>query len=269
MFQKLTKTLAYYGRLYKRIVAAHLRVRLGYRMDFLVGFFGMLIKSVSGIITLSIIFNNVPQIEGWSYNDLLFMYGLSSLVLVPVETFFANAWNLHTHIIQGTFVKFCIKPVNTMFFYFSEVVEIKSLMQLFIAIPIIVIAGSRMDIAWTPALAGVYFIYFICASLIIISIYVMAASLGFWLMNSMSIINFVGQVMNFAKYPISIYGTGLKFVFSYILPIGFVSYYPTLVLLGKAPYMNLFEAILISLIFFALSSFIWKKGVEHYSGTGS
>lgn len=269
MFTKFHKNLRYYCRLYRRIVAAYLKVRLGYRSDFIVGFFGMLLKSVSGIVTLSIIFSNVPQIKGWSYYHLLFMYGLSSMALIPVETFFANAWNLHTHIIQGTFVKFCIKPVNTMFFYFSEIVEIKSLLQLFISIPVIVIAGSRMHIKWTPVLAGIYLIYFICASLIIIAIYVLAASLGFWLMNSMSIINFVGQVMNFAKYPISIYGTCLKAVFTYIVPIGFVSYYPTLVLLGKMSCSNLLEAVGITGMLLLLSSCVWKKGVEYYSGTGS
>lgn len=269
MFKNIRHQIAYYWRIYKRIVGMYVNLRLGYRLDFFVGFFGMLIKSVSGIITLSIIFSNVPQIQGWSYYDLLFMYGLSSIAVLPVEIFFSNVWNLHNHIIQGTFVKFCLKPLNVMFFYFSEVVEFKSFMQLFISIPIIVIAGRKMDIQWTPLLVGTYLIYYICSSLIIIAIYIMSASLGFWLTNSMSITNFVGQVMNFAKYPITIYGGCFKFIFSYIIPIGFVAYYPTMVLMGKVSYANLLIEIVLTGIFMALSAFVWTKGVQHYSGTGS
>jgi ABC-2 type transport system permease protein len=197
------------------------------------------------------------------------MYGLSSLVLIPVETFFVNAWALHTHIIQGTFVKYCLKPINTMFFYFSEIVEIKSLLQLFISIPILIISGKKMGIDWSFPLIGAYILYFICGSIILISIYVMAASLGFWLMNSMSIINFAGQVINFSKYPISIYGTFLKAVFTYILPIGFVSYYPMMLMLGKISYGNVVQAIVTAILFGSVGCLIWHKGVEHYSGTGS
>lgn len=269
MLKNLQHKITYYGRIYKRIVGMYVKLRMGYRLDFLVGFFGMIIKSVSGIITLSIIFSNVPQIQGWSYYDLLFMYGLSSLALLPVDMFFSNVYNLHNHIIQGTFVKFCLKPINVMFFYFSEVVEFKALMQLCISIPIIIISGSKMAIHWTPLLIGTYLVYFICSSLIIIAIYVMSASLGFWLTNSMSITNFVSQVMNFAKYPITIYGGCFKFIFSYIIPIGFVAYYPTMLLMGKASYSNLILEVILAIVFMTLSIFVWTKGVEHYSGTGS
>lgn len=266
---KCCHRLSYYFKIYWKIVNVYIKARLGYRSDFILGFIGMIAKSFLGVITLSIIFSNIPKISGWTFYDLLFFYGLYSMALVPVNTFFPNVWNLHNHIIQGTFIKFCLRPINTMFYYFSEIFEFKSLMQLAISIPIIVYSSAKIGIHWDLRTFGILISYFICSSIIIICIYIMAASLGFWLTNSLSIVNFIGQMLNFSQYPLNIYNRVFSFIFSYIFPIGLVAYYPALVILEKVSYGNLLQPVILAIIFMVLCSFVWKKGVEHYSGTGS
>lgn len=269
MLLKTAHTVKYYFRILGRVISVYMKARLGYRADFILGFIGMIAKSFLGVITLSIIFSNIPKISGWSFYDLLFFYGLYSIAIVPVNTFFPNVWNLHNHIIQGTFIKFCLKPINTMFFYFSEIVEFKALMQLVVSIPIIIYSSGKIGIVWNAKNILVLIGYFICSSIIIICIYIMAASLGFWLRNSLSIINFIGQMLNFSQYPLNIYNRVFMFIFSYIFPIGFVAYYPALVIFGRSRPSSLFVTVIITAVFMIACSVVWNKGVEHYSGTGS
>lgn len=269
MLKKIRSTLSYYTNIYIKILKIYIKMRLSYRADFIIGFFGMIIKSFSGIITLGVIFTSIPQINGWNYADLLFLYAFSSLSMMLIDTFLPNLWNLHNHIIQGTFVKYCLRPINTMFYYFSEVIEFKSLMQLFISIPLLIYSSNEMGICWNARSIFICCAYVICAVIIIASIYIMAASLGFWISNSISIINFIGQLTRFAQYPLSIFGNVFKFLFSYILPLGFISYYPTLALLGEISLLNLVIGWGLAIVFMILCRWVWNAGVSRYSGTGS
>lgn len=262
-------SLRYYFKIYRRLIGVYLVTRLSYRADFMIGFLGMFVKTLSGIITLKIIFNNVPQISGWSYYELILFYGFASIATFPIDLLLQNVWNLHKHLIDGTFIKYCLKPLNSMFFYFSEIIEVKAVLQLFISIPLIIIASSKVDLLWSLKNLTICFCYWICSSIIISNIYIMAASLGFWFSNSLSVLNFISQVTRFSQYPISIYNIVLKTILIYVFPIAFISYYPMLVLTGKDHGEKLVLAVFLAVFFSFLTKKIWDEGVNNYTGTGS
>jgi viologen exporter family transport system permease protein len=60
------------------------------------------------------------------------------------------------------------------------------------------------------------------------------------------------------------------FAFTYVILIGFVAFYPSQLILRPeevSPLIYFFPIIAIGL--FALTSWIWTKGVNSYTGTGS
>ena len=99
---------------------------------------------------------------------------------------------------------------------------------------------------------------------------IIAASSGFWILNSYSIIEFFFKLRDFARYPISIFNSVFKFIFTFILPIGFIAYYPIQMFLKpeKTNFLVFFSP-LIGIFLFIIANLIWKKGVNRYSGTGS
>ena len=75
---------------------------------------------------------------------------------------------------------------------------------------------------------------------------------------------------DYAKYPITIFGPVFKFVFTFLIPIAFIAYYPSLVILrpDEIPVLTWLSPV-IGLIFFGLSYKFWMLGVRKYNGTGS
>ncbi|MEE3399341.1 MAG: ABC-2 family transporter protein, partial [Eubacterium sp.] len=75
---------------------------------------------------------------------------------------------------------------------------------------------------------------------------------------------------DFAKYPASIYNKVFKFIFSFIIPIAFVAYYPSLVFItpDNVPLLTWLSP-LIGAFFFYLSYKFWMLGVRRYDFTGS
>ena len=75
---------------------------------------------------------------------------------------------------------------------------------------------------------------------------------------------------DFAKYPISIYNSLLRWLISFIVPFAFTAYYPASYFLqGKNGLFNIGGLMLISLSFFVISLKLWDRGLDAYESAGS
>ena len=66
-------------RLYRTFVVQHLKNLMEYKIDFLTGAVSFLFNQVINIMFLSIIFSQIPNLVGWSYEEIIFIYGFSHL----------------------------------------------------------------------------------------------------------------------------------------------------------------------------------------------
>ena len=79
----------------------------------------------------------------------------------------------------------------------------------------------------------------------------------------------IHTIREFVRYPLTIFPKGFQIIFTFIIPFGFVSFYPATYLLKKEEY-NLPLILPLVLVFFVvIGSFVWKKGVANYNGTGN
>ena len=103
-----------------------------------------------------------------------------------------------------------------------------------------------------------------------IAIINIAAATCFWIINSGYIMVTVLKFTDYAKYPASIYNNVFRFVFTFVIPIAFVAYYPSLIFLRpeSIPLLTLLSPLL-GILFFYFSYRFWMKGAMSYTGTGS
>jgi ABC-2 type transport system permease protein len=100
---------------------------------------------------------------------------------------------------------------------------------------------------------------------------VIAGSTGFWLLDSsLPILNFTLKIRDYAPFPTSIFDGSFRFIFTFLVPIGFVAFYPAQVFLrpDSAPLLA-YASPVVGLAFFLIAYYIWEKGVQTYAGTGS
>lgn len=264
------KKLAYYIKIYGMIVSRYIKTRMSYRADFIISVIGIFFRDIIGLAGLWIIFGSIPQLEGWSLYELIFLYSFSLLAMTPLQIFFDNIWGLRHYLIDGSFIKFYFRPLNTMFYFMSERLDIKGIGQVFMGLGGIIYASVKLGIVWSTGkllLAGVLLF---SSSLILISMMVLATSAGFWVKNSFSIMELTFKVKDFSRYPTSIFSGLFHWLFSYIIPVGFISYYPLQALIRPVEAGNTYLLTpLIGLGLFAFTFWVWERGVGSYSGTGS
>ena len=264
------KGLRFYLRIYFKILAQDIKSKMSYRADFIISTLGMIFTNIAGFVSFWILFRSFPSIKGWSYYEMLFLYGFSLISLTPVQCLFDNNWSLRIYVYSGDFIKYCFRPINLFFYYQSEVFDIKGLGQFAFGIGTLIYSWNKIGLACTPLMVLKIVVFLITASLIMIALQNAAAATCFWIQNSFYILDLVFRLKDYAKYPVTIFSPVFKFVFTFLMPIAFIAYYPSLVILrpDNVPVLTWLSPV-IGCIFFYISYKIWMYGALKYNVTGS
>ncbi|WP_010248059.1 ABC transporter permease [Acetivibrio cellulolyticus] len=264
------KTLSFYTKIYFMIVSQFIKARMQFRADFIISSIGVIFENITGIFTLWILFKTIPLLEGWNYYELIFIYGYSQLAYIIGHLFFIHIWNLGFHLREGNFIKYYFKPLNSMFYYMADEFDIKGLSQLIMGIVILAYSSAHLGLNWTVLKILLLILTLLGASLIMVSILVIAGSTAFWATDASGLLGFTLRLHSFAKYPVSIFNKFFKFMFTFIIPIGFIAYYPSQIFLRPLEHNSLiFISPFIGIILFIIAYMVWNKGINRYSGTGS
>ncbi len=264
------KKLSFYSHIYFKIICQDIKSKLSYRTDFIISMIAMISTNIVDFLSFWIIFQNFPSIMGWNYYEMIFLYAFSLLALTPMQCLFDNNWNLRNYVYSGDFVKYCFRPMNIFFYYMSEVFDIKGIGQFIFGLIALIYSWPHLNIVITPILILELIIAFISASLFMIAIMNIAAATCFWIINSGYVMMTMFQFKGYAKYPITIFKGFFRFLFTFIIPIAFISYYPSLAFL-RPNHVSILTWLtpVIGILFFWLSYHIWMKGATTYNGTGS
>ena len=251
--------------------AQYAKVRLAYKADFFIAFFSSMAATVLGFGFVLVLFSKIPQLQGWSFYEILFLYAFS---LVPLGFFNVVSWNLYEfgdiYIIQGRFDRILLRPVDTLFQVIFEKFRIESLQEVVTGLLIITVCVRRLHLAWTRADYFWFALMVACGAVIYLSVFLILTAVSFWFEDRVGIVPPVFNMLTFGRYPLTIYNVFIQFMLSWIIPFGFASFYPTTHFLRRQLFATYFYLVpVVAAVFFALAVLVWHKGVENYSSTGS
>lgn len=258
-------------RLFLLYFAQYAKVRLAYKADFFIAFFSSMAATVLGFGFVLVLFSKIPQLQGWSFYEVLFLYAFS---LIPLGFFNVVSWNLYEfgdlYIIQGRFDRILLRPVNTLFQVLFEKFRIESLQEVVTGLFVIVVAMGRLRLTWR-AEDGLWLVLAVaCGALIYLSVFLILTAVSFWFEDRVGIVPPVFNMLAFGRYPLTIYNVFIQFMLSWIIPFGFASFYPSTHFLRRQEFTPFFRLVpVVAVAFSLLAVFVWERGVRNYSSTGS
>ena len=262
--------LAFYTKIYFKIITQDIKSKMSYRADFIISTIGMVATNIAGFIAFLIMFGKFPSINGWGYYEILFLYGFSLISITPTQCLLDNNWSLRRYVYDGDFVKYCFRPINLWFYYVSEVFDVKGLGQLAFGFGTLIYAWVKLSLPVTFILVLETFVALATSSLFMMALQNAAAASCFWIQNSFWLLDISLKMKDYAKYPVTIFNDVFKFIFTFILPVAFMAYYPSLAILrpDDVPVLTWLSPVLGILAFYG-SYKLWMKGASKYDGSGS
>lgn len=258
-------------RLHRIFIAQYLKKLMEYKVDFIVGAVGFLLSQALEILFIGIIFSQIPDLAGWTFNEILFIYGFSLIPKAIDHMFFDNLWMVGYHIVRkGEFDKYLTRPINSLFYVTVEKFQIDAFGELIMGIILIAYSLIQIgaDIVWYRVLVLLLLVPF--AILIFTAIKIITSAISFWTKQSGHITHMFYMSSDFSKYPVTIYNNFIKVVITYIIPFAFTAYYPASYFLrGENGLFCVLGTILVSSLLFAISILVWNRGIKKYESAGS
>lgn len=247
------------------------KVRLNYRADFIISVLTTVVATVFGLAVVWLIFGRMPRVAGWSFHEVLFIYGFSLLPMALFNTLSINLYYFgETYIIEGKFDRVLLRPVNSLFQILFEQFRLESLGDAVLGGVIMVTCAEKLGLRlgmlewlWLLGMA-------ICGAVIYLAIFLMLSCVSFWMEDRVGVIPPVYNMLTFGRYPLDIYNTAIKFLLSWIIPFGFATFYPAASLLRRDFY-RLYGWLVpvVTCAVAALAIWVWNRGVRRYASTGS
>lgn len=242
-----------------------------YKVDFLTGAVGMLLTQAFNLVFLSVIFSQIPALEGWSFNEILFIYGFALLPKSIDHLFFDNLWAIgHFIIRKGDFDKYLTRPVSTLFAVTVEKFQVDAFGELVVGIALLSVSIPQVTLSVSVINVLLFIVSIFFATFIYTGVKLITASIAFWTKRSGNITYMFYMMNDFAKYPTTIYNRFIRAVITYIVPFAFTAFFPASYFIsGGNPWYNIGGTVLMAVVLMAAGIFVWNKGVSSYESAGS
>lgn len=260
-----------YFKLYIQFIKQYVKSLMEYRIDFVLGLIGFIFVQLTGVVFIQLIFNNIPSLAGWSFYEILFIYGFAQIPRGIDHVLTDNLWMLSGNIVvQGNFDRYLIRPLNPLFQLVAERFQPDGFGEIIIGLILVVTSYSKLNIKLTFLNLVLMIIVIIFASFIYTAIKLAVASIAFWVKFAQSYLFMTYQLSSFAKYPMGIYPKAISGILTFIIPFAFTGYFPGAYFLGKVSFFyGIILTLLISVISIFIAYCIWLKGMKRYESSGS
>ena len=260
-----------YLDIYKDFIKQYFKILMQSKANFFIGVVCFIFSQISGILFLVLIFNQIPNLNGWSFYEILFIYGFAQLPRGLDHLLADQLWYFSKDtIIKGDFDRYLLRPLNPLFQLFAEKLQLDAVGELLIGIVITCYSLAHLDIQMTLIRVLLFIVVVLAGAVIYTSIKLFFASLSFWIKQSYPVLNIVYMFSDFTKYPTSIYGKGVQTILSYIIPFAFTAFIPASYFLDKGSLVKgVGGTCIIAVIGVFISYSIWIIGMKSYESAGN
>lgn len=261
-----------YARLYKVFIKQFFKTIMQSKLDFFMGLIGFFLTQMVGIGFLYLVFRQIPALDGWSLNELIFIYGFAQIPRgldhLLTDNIWMLAWNL---VVSGRFDSYKLRPMNMYLQLIFERLQPDAFGEILIGIILVTMSYTKGIVIVDASHICLFVVSIIAGTVIYTAVKLLYASLAFWMKVSGPVLNTAYTLSDFAKYPINIYEKSVRFVITWIVPFGYVAYIPSTYFLREKvnPLTSIGVECIIAVVLFAIAYIVFDKGSKTYESTGN
>jgi ABC-2 type transport system permease protein len=261
--------------LYRHYVRVSVRSQLQYRASVVIGTLGALTITATEFLAVMALFDRFGRLRGWTLPEVALFYGLISITWALSDAV-ARGFDIFGRMVKaGDFDRILLRPRSTVLQLLAVDLTLRRAGRLVQGIAVLIYASTAGTIEWTIGRAALLVVSILCGACTFVGLLVLQATSAFWTVEGLEVWNaFTYGGLTMSQYPLAIYRSWFRSVFTYVIPLGCVSYFPVLAILGRPdplgtpPYVG-WIAPLAGPAFLILCLQAWRIGVRHYRSTGS
>jgi ABC-2 type transport system permease protein len=260
--------------IYYRMAVAAIKSRMEYRASFLIFLFTLVSFYIAQVVTIGVVIHRFKKIGGWSMGEMAFLYSTMILSQGLVASIFSGLVDFSSQVRDGSFDRAMIRPLSPLTQIIVNGFELAGIAHVFLGIATFFVANTLLDINWNLKNTIAYLMVVLGGSGILAGIRIGIAAIAFWAINNNSLVHlFVYSSREFLLYPLNIYSFGVRFLLTFVVPLGFINFYPAHYFLQKDlensfhPYL-VYATFPVGVFTYVVSILIWKFSQNVYESAG-
>lgn len=214
-------------------------------------------------------FNGFGNWNGW---NLIFLYGVLLTSYSIAQVFGRILRYLEDLVIMGSIDVYFTKPIPILFgIIFNNIGIVETTSQLIPSFIVLIVSCVVNDIDWNILKILVLCGAIIGGAFIQMAIFLLIGCVSFWTMRSNHLEKIFFAFKDFLNYPLYVYGKKVVGFLTYIFPLAFINYYPSLYILNLEDTTNIlnFMTIPVAIVVCGIALLVWKISLNHYESAGS
>ena len=247
---------------------------MAYRGDFLINTGINLLYSVVQIFFIWALFSRVPEIAGWSFEEVILIYGFGQLTFGYFSVgFFNMAIGFSDfYIIEGNLDRPLLRPLSTLLQVVMENINLRDVTILVKATVIIWWALTHIEppVAVTPGVLLMIHALGIMGGVVYAGVFLTVVSWSFWVKDRVGFASPLFSISEASRYPLTIYTRPVQLFFSVVIPFGFCAFFPAVYFVDPGAWLPwLVAGPFIAAVTISVGITTFNRGVRAYESTGS
>ena len=257
------------------IASLWIRSTIAYRASFAMLAGGQFVVTGLDFVVVYFMFTHTHALGGFDLAEVAFLYGTSGCAMGLADLLVGNAERMGRKIRTGEFDVMLIRPVPAFVQAAADAFGIHRLGRVTQGAVVLIWSLAALDVDWTPARVLVVPGMLICGTVIFSAIFVLGGAFQFAATDAAEVANAFTYGGNFlTQYPPTIFAKELVVTATFVIPLGFVNWMPSMYVLAHPDPLGLprafdFASPLAALAISAVAALAWRAGVRSYRSTGS
>ncbi|CAA9394513.1 ABC transporter permease [uncultured Nocardioides sp.] len=224
-------------------------------------------------VGIAIMFTTIDTLGDFGLREIALLYGATGVALGLADMAIGSVEQIGHHVRTGSLDTMLTRPVPLLVQVCADRFALRRLGR--ISQSAVVLAWAAVPIDWTPARVAVTLMMLVAGLGIFFAFFVAFSCIQFWTADASELANaftYGGNTMT--QYPLTVFPREVVLSLTFLLPVAFVNWYPSLYVLGREdpfgmPSWFAFLSPAVALALLALAALAWRTGVRHYTSTGS
>jgi ABC-2 type transport system permease protein len=258
--------------LFFKLIAVSIRSQMQYPASFAMLAISQCLGMFVDFLGLWVLFDRFNMVKGWTLYEVGLIYGIVHMGFAIAEAFARGFDRFSSMIKMGDFDRLLVRPQSPLFQIAASDVQIMKIGRFTQGLIILIWSASHLAFSLFSFHSLIIVFSVLGTACLFYGLFVIQATLSFWTVESLEVMNITtyGGVQT-GQYPISIYPKSFRLIFTLLIPLACVGYYPIASLLQHetVPFWLGCIAPLAGFAFLFLACQLWRFGVRRYRSTGS
>lgn len=256
------------------LASASIRSEFQYRANAITSMIGGMLYQFTGFVTVWIIVARFNDIGGWSLGEITFLYGMRLTSHGIFYACFSQMFEADRVLLTGEYDRYLLRPMPPLLQLFTRKLRINAFGDLIGGAMLLTAASFGISVEWS-LLTVLYLLAAVTGGALVEgAVQIALGSLSFRFLQTMSVRTTVNEAFNlYGNYPFSIFPRVLEYLLTFALPVAFVAFLPSTLILEREESLHVSPVIaalapLVGVALFLIALRIWRWQSRNYQSSG-